>query len=58
MKNTVRGFTILLMLAASATAWAQIQAKKAAGDGFTTEIEGQYVDRLSGANDPQWLCAA
>ena len=42
----------------NATEWAQIQAKKAAGDGFATETEGQYVDRLSGANDAQWLCAA
>lgn len=34
-----------------ATEWAQIQAKKAAGDGFATETEGQYVDRLSGPKE-------
>lgn len=34
-----------------ATEWAQIQAKKAAGDAFATETEGQYVDRLSGAKE-------
>ena len=34
-----------------ATEWAQIQAKKAAGDSFATETEGQYVDRLSGTKE-------
>ncbi|WP_090137841.1 LysM peptidoglycan-binding domain-containing protein [Limnohabitans sp. DM1] len=34
-----------------ATEWAQIQAKRAAGDAFATETEGQYVDRLSGPKE-------
>lgn len=34
-----------------ATEWAQIQAKKAAGDAIATETEGQYVDRLSGPKE-------
>jgi hypothetical protein len=33
------------------TEWAQIQAKKAAGDSYATETEGQYVDRQSGAKE-------
>jgi hypothetical protein len=40
------------------TEWALIQAKQAAGNIHATETEGQYVDRHSGANDAQWLCAA
>lgn len=34
-----------------ATEWAQIQAKRLAGDAFATETEGQFLDRHSGAQE-------
>jgi hypothetical protein len=38
-------------VAVGATEWAQIQAKRAAGDAYASETEGQFVDRLSGPQE-------
>ncbi|WP_374520749.1 tandem-95 repeat protein [Hydrogenophaga sp.] len=37
------------------TEWAQIGLKRAAGDAFATETEGQFVDRLSGPQEADSL---
>ena len=42
-------------VAVGATEWAQIQAKRAAGDVYATETEGQFVDRLSGPSQAERL---